>query len=373
MDLKELRTAYSDDSQVVTIYLGTRVGQANAYQELEARWDDMLARVADVGVDPLTVKALHRARRGHREGGTQVLVAAGGSVRYARHLPDAVDIDIVRVSALPYLLPLVAWGQSRVPHLVALVDRLGADVLAYRDDPRADEESVVATSVEATPHPWHKTGKGGWSAARYEHRVEEDWKTGARAVADLLEKTAASIGASLLVMAGDPKAVALVRGQLPAALDTRTRLVSGGRADDGSEEIVAGQVADLLLDQTRRDVAEALAEFDQRRRRHAERPTSIVLDGPAETVAALAEGRVATLLLSDDLEDDAPIFFGPRPTDLALHADDLHGLRTPPRQGAFVDGLLRAAIGTDAGILIVPADQPESPRDGVGALPRYDR
>ncbi|SNQ46748.1 conserved hypothetical protein [Frankia canadensis] len=399
MDLKELRTAYSDDGQVVTVYLGAHSGQPNAYQQLEARWDDTLTRLAhaDLGVDAATVKALRRARGGHPEGGTRMLVAAGGAVRYERHLPDPIDTDIVRVGALPYLLPLVAWGQSRVPHVLALVDRLGVDVLAYRDDPAAGEEPVV-TGIEATPHPWHKTGRGGWSAARYQHRVEEDWRIGARAAAELLEKTAAGLGAWMIVMAGDPKAVALVRGQLPASLDARTRVVSGGgRADDGSAEVIAAQVADLLRDQSRRDVAGVLAEFDQRRRRRAAlagaaaptgsaasaegatRPdelgavpaASIVLDGPAETVAGLAEARVATLLLSDDLEEDAPISFGPRPTDLALRPDDLPALGERARQGALVDVLLRAAIGTDADILIVPASTPESPAAGVGALPRY--
>jgi hypothetical protein len=41
------------------------------------------------------------------------------------------------------------------------------------------------------------------------------------------------------------------------------------------------------------------------------------------------------------------------------------------QEGPLVDVLLRAALGTAAEVLMVPAGTPDSPVDGVGALLRY--
>ena len=57
---------------------------------------------------------------------------------------------------------------------------------------------------------------------------------------------------------------------------------------------------------------------------------------------------------------------------LAARASDLEQMGvTDPQQGSLVDVLIRAAIGTDAEVLMVPAGTPDSPDGGVGALLRY--
>lgn len=367
----------------VTIYLATDGATENAAQKLEVRWKDVLRELAEAGVDETTAEALTAARGAepHRQGGTRVLIAAGGKVRFARSLPEAPAAEVVRVAPLPYLLPLVDWSQTRVPHVVVLADRRGADILAYTDAAEPD----ISASVDTSRFPDHKTGIGGWSALRYEHKVEEDWKASAKDAAAAVERAAQQIGAQLIVAAGDTHAVDGIRDHLPSAMQPLYRVIEGGgRSEDGSDALVAERVLQQLGDKIASDTIDLLTDFAKYRNRAAKQRHSPqfgggqpdvaanAADGAAETVAALRMAQVGTLLLSDLLHEDDPAYFGPDPTHLALDPAELRDLGVgDPRRACLVDVLLRAALGTDAQIRLVPGDTEDSPQEGVGALLRY--
>lgn len=380
MDLRLLSRLYDTDGPFVTIYLDTGGAVENAGSRLELRWKDVLRELADRGVDEATREALTAARGDHRQGGTRVLVAAGGRVRYARSLPEATDVDVVRVAPLPYLLPLVDWAQTRIPHLVVLTDRLGADILAYTDS----AEPVEVETVVSGRFPFHKTGLGGWWSFRFDHKVERGWDASARDVAAEVDKVADDVGARLVVAAGDERATTLLREHLPPALQRCYVVVPGGRARDGSDEAVAGHVLEALGERVRAEVAELLDEFDKYRNRAARQAASPqfggqrpgvaanAADGPEQVVEALRMAQVGTLLLAEDLGEDRLAFFGPEPVHLALRPEELVALGVArPREGALVDVLLRAALCTDAQVRIVPSTARQSPTGGVGALLRY--
>lgn len=380
MDLRPLCRLYDSDGPFVTIYLDTGGAVENAGPRLELRWKDVLRELAGHGVDETTRDALTAARGDHRLGGTRVLVAAGGRVRYARSLPEATDVDVVRVAPLPYLLPLVAWAQTRIPHVVVLTDRVGADILAYTD--RA--EPVEVETVESGRFPFHKTGLGGWWSFRFDHKVEQGWEASARDVAAEVDKVANDVGARLVVAAGDERATTLLREHLPPTLQPRYVVVPGGRSRDGSDEAVARHVLEALAARVRGDVAELLDAFGKYRNRAARQAGSRqfgghqpgvaanAADGVEEVVEALRMAQVGTLLLTEDLAEDTPVSFGPEPVQLALRPDELVALGVAaPQEGALVDVLLRAALCTDAEVRSVPSGTPQSPREGVGALLRY--
>ena len=122
----------------------------------------------------------------------------------------------------------------------------------------------------------------------------------------------------------------------------------------------------------------------------AERGTRAV-EGAGATLAALARGQVATLVLTGlFLDDRRTAWFGPAPTDVAADRDTLAGLGVPgPVEGRLVDVAVRAALGTGAEIRVLdPADEtrpatdrgathdapapPEhAPAEGLGALLRF--
>ena len=93
-------------------------------------------------------------------------------------------------------------------------------------------------------------------------------------------------------------------------------------------------------------------------------------DGPSATIAALNEARVEILLVPGDVNRTDSAWFGADPIPVALSAEALHqmGIKQPER-GPLVDVLIRAALGTGAGVRIIPASS--APQNGIGALLRW--
>jgi len=79
-------------------------------------------------------------------------------------------------------------------------------------------------------------------------------------------------------------------------------------------------------------------------------------DGPEAVVAALQAAVVGTLLVHDDPDDDRTVWLGPDPSHVALERDDLvSGMGVEePWEGRLIDGCIRAAVGTGAGVRVVP-------------------
>jgi hypothetical protein len=93
--------------------------------------------------------------------------------------------------------------------------------------------------------------------------------------------------------------------------------------------------------------------------------------GIADTVAALRQAQVETLLILDDPSSDARAWIGPDPVHIALTAEELTelGVREPV-QDRLDAALVRAAAGTDASIVTLAPGQLDL-SDGLGATLRY--
>jgi hypothetical protein len=370
---------FSAEGPFVSIYLDTESAVEDAAARLETRWKDLVRDLGDRGVDTATIDALSGARGGHERGGTRVLIASHGTVHLAWSLPEGTDTDVVRIGPLPYLLPLVDWAQTRVPHLVVLTNREGADILAYV----GGADPLFSGSVDSGRHPSHKTGIGGWSEHRYQHKVEENWKASAKDVAAAVERAAKEFDPELIVVGGDVYAVEGLQGEIAKALADKIVVIQGSRAADGGDEVTADQVLQAVAYRLRDQVADALADFAKYIGRAQEVAASHpatdgteyalnAANGVRGVVAAFQKAQVGTLLLASDLEETNPLWFGPAPTMLATASSELEQMGvSDPQQGALVDVLLRAALGTGAEVLMVPAGTPDSPDDGVGALLRY--
>jgi hypothetical protein len=366
MDIDAVARLYQEEGPFATVYVAAESAVENARDRVRLHWKDAMRQLRELGVaDPCldTMTAAFGARR--RNTGTHVMVArlgegrGGCDVVLDEELPDFPDTDdLVSVGELPRLAPVVAWANARVPHVVALVDRLGADVFAYLGDPKP----VRVDRVDATPPPWHKRGGGGWAARNYLNEVEQDWKTGAKHSAELVADAVAEVHAKVMVVAGDDQAIRLVRDRLPdevARIMVRTR---GGRSVDGSASLVAERVHDVVEDQLRMETEDLLDRFQ----------AAAPADSLAATVAALRQAQVDTLLVAaDDPAAAERVFFGPSPM-VALGDDELRGVGvTQPRPARAEDAALRAAFATGAQVRMVPSEDPRAPREGLGAILRF--
>ncbi len=364
MDLASLSTLYAADGPFVSIYLDTTSAVENASARLETRWKNVLRELDQAGVDGATKDALTAVHGEHDRGGARVLVASHGTVHLATWLPEPPPRDLVRVDPLPHLLPLVDSLALRIPHVVVLTDREGADVLAYT----TTQEPVAQASLETKIWPIHHTGVGGWSSKRYDNTVRNSWEESAREVATLVDNVCRDIGAEIVIASGDTRALALLEEQLPESLRAElTTIDGGGRHLDGSDDVVAEQVVRALADHVARRTLQTLTRFAQARGQGDN-----ASDGVAETVRALRMGQVDTLLLTDTFDRTQRGWFGPEAVHLGLARGDLEdmGVREPG-EAELGDILLRAATGTAAEVRLVTGGVEESPSDGVGALLRF--
>jgi peptide subunit release factor 1 (eRF1) len=364
MDARTLSKLYAMDGPFVTIYLATPSDVENAAERLETRWKNVARELTDAGVDAATVQALADARGPHDRGNTRVLVAAHGTVHLAISLPQPPAREVVETAQLPRLVPLLDALKLQLPHVVVLADRTGADVLAYTSGP----DPVETESVTTDRFPSRKVHAGGWSSLRYDHDVEETWEQSARDVAALVERVASDIDARVVLASGDERALQLLGQHLPTRLvDAFVAIGGGGRAQDGSEGVIADEVLRVLADRLAADTIELLEKFSEERGQDDR-----AADGIEATIDALRKGQVGTLILTDARDAGRTAFFGPDAAHVALSPHELLDLGVEqPWEAPLDEVLVRSALLTGADVRFVGGGTEQAPAEGVGALLRY--
>lgn len=342
-----------------TVVLSTESNIDDAAQRSELRWKTARDELAVAGapdavlaaVDPVVPEA-------HLEGeGLAVVVRADGEV-HVEHAAGAPASELVRWAPVPSLVPVIEWRQASPAHVVVLADRRGADIVAVRlDRPDVHREAggddVAISKVRA----------GGWSNRRYQDRAENTWEKNADDAAAQVAALAGRVDARLVVVAGDVRAVALLKEALPKGLVPLLREIDGGRSADGSEPVLGGEVARLVDEAVAEDTRALLAKFAEELGQGDR-----AADGPDATLQALAAGQVDVLLVHDD-RDGRTAWFGPEPVHVAATESTLRDLGVDePVEGRLVDVAVRAALGTGAGIRVVPADAGVT---GLGAILRW--
>lgn len=365
MELHDLSDALSQPGPFVTVHVSSESAVEQAQAAYDLAWKDVLTRLADLGVDEATRSAVHDARGAHDAGDSRFVVAtpADGRVRLAVSLGTPARRTVVDLAPLPHLLPLVDDLTTRVPHVMVLADRTGADVTAYYDSShQAGEVTVKGHAPDI-----RKVPVGGWSNLRYQHRAENGWQANAREIVDTVVELADSVGAQVIVAAGDERELTLVHEHLPTRLVDRFLTVAGGRAQDGSAGLVRRRVADALAVHVATGTLDLLEQFAQERGQGKR-----AADGVEDVVAALRKAQVETLLVTTDAAAYSTLLFGAEPTALGTRPEDLAALGVDdPQEGAMIDVLLRAAIGTAADVQVVPHELAGAPQGGVGAVLRY--
>jgi hypothetical protein len=176
-------------------------------------------------------------------------------------------------------------------------------------------------------------------------------------------------GARLVIAAGDVRAVQLLEERLPTGLrkDVVWRHIAGSRSPDGSQRTRPDRVEETVQAVVGDETLALLRRFAEERA-----PAGIGREGVQETLAALARGQVAALLLVPEELEGRTAWFGPKPSDV------LPGEEVPPTdwgghavRGPLVDVAVRAALGARGQVWLVPDGLPGSPADGIGAFCRF--
>ena len=85
---------------------------------------------------------------------------------------------------------------------------------------------------------------------------------------------------------------------------------------------------------------------------------------------AVGRIRIDVLLVHDHRDDTRSAWFGPERVHVASQPAELRALGVDePREGRLVDVAIRAALGTGAGVRVIPEHGPVT--EGIGGLLRW--
>jgi hypothetical protein len=351
----------------LSIYLATEGDVENAAFRIAARWRILRGRLLDAGVPEAILEAVDPLVEGsHTAGATLAVIAAADGVVYADSLPHPPPQDwVVRQGTLPYVIPLLVWAQSLIPHVAVLASRAHAD-LAARTPERADRtDQDERVEVRGGRSHLTRSAPGGWSQLRYQHRAEVQWERNAAEVAEALTRIADRVRPRFVAAAGDVRALELLREESPKRVQ-EIIVVVGGELD--SLDRVLEEAEKLAAATAEADTRALLDEFEQQRGEHGR-----AADGPEATFDALARHQVRVLLVRDDPGDERSAWFGEEPGQVALDRETLVVESEPtPVEGRLVDVAVRAALGTGAEVRVLdPETDGRGPDGGVGAVLRY--
>ncbi|WP_233576063.1 baeRF2 domain-containing protein [Saccharopolyspora rhizosphaerae] len=364
---------YEQQGPFATVYLDTSGDAEDAGKAIELRWRSAREQLSEAGADETTLQIIDEAlQEPQRTSGNRGLVIVGNSdgVVFSDELPDRPgdfsDDELATYGPVPALFPYLRMRGTRIPHVIAVVDREGADITTVRAT-----LASKTTEVEGDADLLHKshTGGGAGSEQRQQNAVEENRKHNAGQVAEEISKRAAAINAEAIVLAGDPQQRQLVRqdirkGLQPLVVETE----AGHRDPNASEESLQQEVSETVGAVVDDRVQSVISDFERERGEH-----SRATEGWESTVAAVQRGQVETLLraVPDASERPSTLHIGPSQADIATSESALtdmgvQGVQTAPADSALVRGL----AGTDSALVLVDSEK-VSLSGGIGAVLRY--
>ena len=346
----------------LSVFLHTERNVADAAQRSVARWKTVRHDLPEKVVPEAVLERIDEiVAEAHLEGDGLVVIADATGVLHVEHGQSLGRNDEATWGPVPRLLPIIRWRQSEPTYVVVMTDRTGADLFGFR---RGSHE--LHAEVEGEHNEIRKVQAGGWSQKRYQQRAEDSWEQNAEQVAERVTRLADQIKPAFVAVAGDVRAVALLRDSLPERVVELVHVIEKEIPRKLEKDDPVPEDVWALVQQHVRETGEALlARFEEERGQHDK-----AVEGVDATTRALAMAQVAVLLIADGSDDDRQLWFGMNPSVLAATDQELKDLgMDSPAHGPAKDVLTRAALGTSAGIRVL--EDSKVIETGVGALLRW--
>ncbi|GAA4751835.1 hypothetical protein GCM10023328_38680 [Modestobacter marinus] len=352
MDVTFLEQVFSAPGPYATVCADVTHTTENADAEVELRVRAICEQLAADGAPEGVVESVRSQLLQANDGGEiatlrgrALVVAADGSVVLDEALADVPRDPVARWSPYPDLLPVLRQLAGRVPHVVVVADRVGADVSVATVPGRPTDEETV----EGDTFHMRKVKVGGWAHNTYMHTAENQWEENAGQVADHLHQLVTGSGAQFVLVAGDVRARQLIADKASKELgDVLVSMEEGGRAAGADRAPVDLRAQELVAEHEAHGQARAVEQVQ------AASAHGLAVTGTALVVEALRKAQVETLVLADQ-PDDEELLVGTDPLQLGTGEDDMSALGVSDAQRIPAGpALLRAAVGSDAAVVVVP-------------------
>jgi hypothetical protein len=340
----------------------------NADTELDLRVRALADRLAEQGAPEAVVEAVRGRLLAGNEGGEAgtyrgraVVAGPDGTVLFDAPLADAPRTETAEWSPLPDLVTVLRALPGRIPHIVVVADRVGADITVAT----APGLPTLEKTIEGETHLIRKVQVGGWAHHRFQHNAENVWIHNVQQVIDEIDTLVEKSGARFVLVAGDVRARQIFTDRAtPKIRAVLVETEEGGRAEGADRSGIDRRVEELVAENEAAQVATVLEQVE------AASAHGLALTGTAPVVEALRKAQVETLVLADEPTDEQ-LYIGTGPLEIGVSQEDMAALGvTDAAQVPAPRALLRAAVGSNAGVVVVPRS---ALQDGtpVAAVLRY--
>ena len=352
MDVSFLEPVFAAPGPYATVCADVTHTTENADTELELRVRAISARLTEQGAPEAVVEAVRsRLLEGNEGGeagrlrGRALIVASDGSVDLDEPLVDVPLREVAEWSPQPHMMPVLRQLPGRVPHIIVVIDRVGADITYLGTPGQIDDEKTI----EGETFHLRKVRVGGWAHDHWQNNAENQWEANAARVAERITSYARRLSPKFVLIAGDVRARNILAG---LATDLWKDLVvtmdEGGRAAGADREPIERREAELVAEHDARECAQALEQIE------AAAAHGLSVTGTALVVEALRKNQVETLVLAD-VPDDERLLVGGSPLELGVNQEDMDALGVQEAHSVPGDGaLVAASVATMAGVVVVP-------------------
>jgi hypothetical protein len=288
------------------------------------------------------------------------VIAGADGVVLNEHLLRPPAAPIVRVSELPYIVPIVEHGFEDLNYVLVAVDHTGADITTHVDG------TLRSETVDGGGYPVHKAS--GPETAGYgdpQPRTDEAARKNVRAVADRVAELVDAAKADAVFVVGEVRSRSDLLTTLPDRVNAIAVELHVGARHSGHDVDEVQQAIEGELLKRRLAVLDRVA---QRFAAEVGRQSGLAAEGLGPVCSALRQGAVQTLIIGDIGEKT--VVTDEDLTTIAPNADVLS------EQGAAAARTLRAdealpLFAVSVGSSLVRTDERIAPADGIGAVLRY--
>jgi hypothetical protein len=335
----------------------------DAKAQIDLKWRGVREQLERQGAAPALTERLERAIAETYPSigrGGRAIVAGAEGILVNEHLIRPTTAPVVRVSSLPYIVPVVEHGVEHPTYVVVAVDHAGGDISVYRDGAIASDE------VDGGGYPVHKAhGAETPGFGDPQPRAEEQRHKNIRAVAERVTSVVDEVAPEVVFIVGEVRSRSDLVAELPDRVVSRAKQLHVGARHSGFENDELRAAIDEQF-QLRR--ATAIDQAAQRFTAEIGRRSGLATEGLAGVTAALRAGAVETLIIGDIGE--ATVVAGDDLNTIAPNPDVLSELGAAPIQTLRADEAL-PMLAISTGATLIRTDERIAPADGVGAVLRY--
>jgi hypothetical protein len=362
--LDRLQPVFEETGPYVTIHVDVGRASEDGTAQVESRWTTIRHRLEREGVPTTLVSDLgERIRQNTHLAGEvrRTIVVAGGRVVLDDVQPGhTAHPEVVDVGDLPQLAPWIDTEDQAFPFVLAVVDRQGGDVRAYRAASRepVSEESVTGETFYIT-----KVAEGDWAQKQFQQTAENTWHHNAHLVAESVRTAALVSHAKALFIAGEIRARAeVVRAieSIDHGLDSVVQIESGGAGAGADEDALWSEVHERLRELVAAADMDISSRLDEGRGRGQG-----VATGTDEVLDALVRGQVEELVVDLERLQDTAVQPAHHP-GLPLPSSATQAPELPADRVLVAAGAL-----TGARMTVMPATMTRG--GGASALLRWDQ